>query len=210
MKHIVLGDLYGRNCWREIDIKRYDKMVFLGDYVDSFTLSNDIIYENIDDIINLKKESPDEVVLLIGNHDAQYMYFPNYQCSGFRAAMRSELTSLFNDNKDLFQIAYQRGNCLFTHAGITNSWYREFFRIPILEEIKETEDTLADILNKVDQTRFRYMLYTAGYFGGGEGNGSVTWADKKETAIDMLAGYHQIVGHTPVERVESIRGIIVD
>jgi hypothetical protein len=85
--------------------------------------------------------------------------------------------------------------------------YHEFLRLPILEKIKDDNDTLADLLNKVDQTGQRYILHTAGYFRGGQGNGGVTWADKKETTMDMLKGYHQVVGHTPVTRIESIRHI---
>jgi hypothetical protein len=204
MKHIIIGDLHGRDTWRQVSINKYDKVVFLGDYVDSFTISNLAIYENLKDIIHLKKRNPNKIVLLLGNHDIQYLYFPRYQCSGFRPAMQSQLTGLFNNHKDLFQIAYQKGNYLFSHAGITNSWYNDFLRLPILEKIKDKNDTLADLLNKVDQTGQRYILHTAGYFRGGEGNGGITWADKKETTMDMLKGYHQVVGHTIVDRVESV------
>ncbi|WP_419802161.1 metallophosphoesterase [Mucilaginibacter sp.] len=205
MKHIIIGDLHGKDYWQEINIENYDKVVFLGDYVDSFTASNTVIYENLENIINLKKRNPDKMVLLLGNHDIQYLYFPSYQCSGFRPTMQAELTSLFNDNKDLFQIAYQKGNYIFSHAGITNSWYQEFLRIPILQKIKDENDTLADLLNKVNQTGQRYILHAAGYFRGGEGNGGITWADKKETTTDMLKGYHQVVGHTVVHAVETLQ-----
>lgn len=205
MKHIIIGDLHGKDCWREINIKKYDKVVFLGDYVDSFTISDFAIYENLKNIISLRKRNPNKVVLLLGNHDIQYLYFPRFQCSGFRPTMQSQLTSLFNNNKNIFQIAYQKENYIFSHAGITNSWYNEFLRIPILEKIKDENDTLADLLNKVDQTGQRYILHTAGYFRGGDGNGGVTWADKKETTTDMLKGYHQVVGHTVIKEVETIR-----
>jgi len=205
MKHIIIGDLHGKDCWREINIKNYDKVVFLGDYVDSFTISDLAIYENLKNIIRLKKTNPHKVVLLLGNHDIQYLYFPRYQCSGFRPTMQSQLTNLFNNNKGLFQIAYQKENHIFSHAGITNSWYNEFLRIPILETIKDGDDTIADLLNKVDQTGQRYILHTAGYFRGGDGNGGVTWADKKETTMDMLKGHHQVVGHTVIKELETIR-----
>ena len=119
--------------------------------------------------------------------------------------MQRQLTYLFNDNRDLFQIAYQKGNHLMTHAGVTNSWYSDFSRLPILEKVKDENDSLADLLNKIDQTGQRYILHTAGYFRGGDGNGGVTWADKKETTTDMLKGYHQIVGHTIVENMEVVQ-----
>ncbi|MDB5142975.1 MAG: metallophosphoesterase [Mucilaginibacter sp.] len=152
-----------------------------------------------------EKKYPDKIVLLLGNHDIHYLYFPRYQCVGFRSSMQRQLTNLFYQNRHLFQIAYQKENYFFTHAGITNSWYSEFLKLPILAEIEDEKDTLANLINKVDQTRHRYILHTAGYFRGGRGNGGVTWADIKETQIDMLKGYHQIVGHSTVEKVKSIR-----
>ena len=204
MKHLIIGDIHGRDCWQAINVKNYDKVVFLGDYVDSFTLSDLTIYQNLKDIISLKKKNPNKIVLLLGNHDIHYLYFPRYQCVGFRPSMQRQLTSLFFDNKHLFKIAYQKENYIFTHAGITNSWYSEFLKLPIFAEIEDEKDTLADIINKADQTTHRYILHTAGYFRGGQGNGGVTWADIKETQIDMLKGYHQVVGHSSVNKVESI------
>ena len=205
MKHIIIGDIHGRDCWREVNVKNYDKVIFLGDFVDSFTLPDLIIYQNLKDIITLKKKYPNKIVLLLGNHDIHYLYFPRYQCVGFRPSMQRQLTNLFYENRHLFKIAYQKENHIFTHAGITNSWYNEFLKLPILAEIEDEKDTLADLINKVDQTPQRYILHTAGYFRGGQGNGGVTWADIKETQIDMLKGYHQIIGHSTVEKVKSIR-----
>jgi hypothetical protein len=63
-----------------------------------------------------------------------------------------QLTALFNNNKDCFQVAYQKGDYIFTHAGIINAWYSDFLRLPILEKIRDEKDILADLLNKVNQT----------------------------------------------------------
>jgi predicted phosphodiesterase len=200
MKHVIIGDLHGKDCWKEIDIRKFDKVVFLGDYVDHWTASDLSIEQNLKEIIRFKKRHWDKVILLLGNHDIQYLYFPLNRCTGFRPAMQQSLTNLFNLNKNYFQVAYQKGNYLFTHAGVTNSWYHDFQRLPILEKIKEEDDTLADMLNKADQTSQRYLLHVR----GGQGNGGITWADRKETMADMLKGFHQVVGHTQVPEVESI------
>lgn len=205
MKHIIIGDIHGRDCWREVNVKNYDKVIFLGDYVDSFTLADSVIYQNLKDILALKKKYPNKIILLLGNHDIHYLYFPRYQCIGFRPSMQRQLTGLFFENKHLFKIAYQKENYILSHAGITNSWYNEFLKLTTLSDIKDEKDTLADLINKVDQTPQRYILHTAGFFRGGQGNGGVTWADIKETQIDMLKGYHQVVGHSKVEKIESIR-----
>ena len=38
MKHVIIGDLHGKDVWKEININCYDRVVFVGDYVDHWTL----------------------------------------------------------------------------------------------------------------------------------------------------------------------------
>ena len=204
MKHLIIGDLHGKDCWKAVDIKAYDKIVFLGDYVDHWTISDQRIYENLQDVIKLKKKHPKNVELLLGNHDVQYLYYPHFLCSGFRPGMQRPLTYLFNTHKDIFKVAYQRDNYMFTHAGVTNSWYAEFVNLPLLQQIKDKRDTIADLINKVEQTGQRWLLHKAGSIRGGDGHGGVTWADRKEMIADMLNGYYQVVGHTVVPQVEVV------
>jgi 3',5'-cyclic AMP phosphodiesterase CpdA len=203
MKHVIIGDLHGKDVWRQVEIAKYDKVVFLGDYVDDFLFPDLVIDRNLQDIITLKKKYPEKVILLLGNHDVQYMFYPHFRCSGFRDSMKRPLGALFNLNYDLFQVAYQCGNCLFTHAGLSNAWYLEFIRLPRWK-IKDRQESLADILNYTNGTSHRDLLHCAGYARGGVGYGGITWADKSETETDCLIGYHQIVGHTPVKYVEQI------
>ncbi len=204
MKHIVVGDLHGKNCWKQIDVSAYDRVVFLGDYVDHWTHTNTEILSNLEEIIAFKRQYPDKVILLLGNHDVQYLYFPYFRCTGFRPLMQPDLTDLFHRNRELFQVAYQQGNHLFTHAGVTNDWYDDLLSLLATSRLKISTDRIADLLNKVDQTASRSILHTVGEERGGIGNGGITWADKKETTADMLTGYHQVVGHTPVPHVETI------
>lgn len=211
MKHLIIGDLHGRDCWQQIDIEKYDHVVFLGDYVDSFILSDEAIYENLKKLIKLKKKHGRRMTLLIGNHDVQYRYFPRYQIKGFRPSMQQRLTELFYQNWSCFQMAYQYGNYVFTHAGITNAWYRDFLRSPALSRIDTGMVDIAGVINAVaalENSTDRYMLYSEGIYRGipGDmGNGSPIWADRKETMMDMLQGYHQVVGHTRVDEPETVR-----
>ena len=204
MKHIVIGDLHGQDIWQHVNTKSYDKVIFLGDYVDSYTLSDLVILENLKKIIALKKRQPEKIVLLLGNHDAHYLHYPRFECSGFRPSMQRDLTTLLCKNADLFQVAYQKNNYLFTHAGVTNNWYSEIMRLPVLQQICEQEETLAAQLNRLEKTTYRASLYDAGIERGGFGYGGPLWADLKETFTDMLHGYHQVVGHTRVEEIRTV------
>ncbi|MDB5124747.1 MAG: metallophosphoesterase [Mucilaginibacter sp.] len=207
MKHIIIGDLHGRNVWQQIDIERYDIVVFLGDYVDSVDKTDEAILENLKEILELKHSNPEKVILLWGNHDVQYLHFPLYRCTNFRQEMQFELTSVFNENRSSFQMAYQKDNYLFTHAGLSNAWYNEFLSLPVLRKIKDDTDTIADLINKLEETAQRGLLYRIGADRGGHGNGGILWADILETSTDLLNGYHQVVGHTKVPRPKTISAI---
>jgi 3',5'-cyclic AMP phosphodiesterase CpdA len=204
MKHLIIGDLHGKDRWKDIQINHYDKIIFLGDYVDHWTLPDRFIYQNLQDIIALKKQNPEQIELLLGNHDVQYLHYPHYLCSGFRPTMQRSLTALFNENRDLFKVAYQQQNYLISHAGVTNRWHKDFLELRLIQQIKDEQDTVADLLNKAEQTAQRWILHQAGSSRGGEGPGGITWADRKDLIADMLDGYHQIVGHTVISKVEVV------
>jgi predicted MPP superfamily phosphohydrolase len=209
MKIITISDLHGRNPWLHIDVESYDKVIFLGDYTDSYDLSDAAILENLSQIIRLKQQAPDKVVLLIGNHDAQYLHFPHYRCSGFRPSMLPALTSLFTENQPLFQIAHQEGSYLFTHAGVTNRWLAHIPKGHLSAKLElnlQALDQLADAMNTMHQNRMmRTALFDVSHLRGGyDEAGGPLWADKRETSTDYLPGLHQIVGHTPVPEFTTI------
>jgi predicted phosphodiesterase len=205
MKHLVIGDLHGKDIWQKIRINQYEKIIFVGDYVDHWTLPDRFIYENLQNIIKLKRQYPEKIELLLGNHDVQYLHYPQYLCSGFRPSMQRSLSFLFDKNRDLFKVAYQREKWIISHAGITNKWHEQFRAHRIIHGISEEQDTVADLINRVQNTVHRWMLHQAGSSRGGEGPGGITWADRKELIADMLEGYDQIVGHSVIAKPELVQ-----
>ena len=72
MKIKVIGDIHGKDTWKKYNnFNDCDIIVFLGDYVDSFYESNETIYNNLEEIIQFKKDNKNKVILLLGNHDNQ-------------------------------------------------------------------------------------------------------------------------------------------
>ncbi|RYZ28542.1 MAG: hypothetical protein EOO10_09195 [Chitinophagaceae bacterium] len=130
MKTIVLRDIHGRRVWMDVvNTQTFDKVVFLGDYVDSFDVSSKDQLENLMDIVAFKKSCPEKVILLIGNHD--YHYFPEVGdtgTSGYRANMAPSFGDVFDQNRNLFQMAYKEGTCLFTHAGFAPTWLERHWK----------------------------------------------------------------------------------
>lgn len=69
MKTLILGDTHGRGVWEYIiEKEKPDKVVFLGDYFDSFDINFENQMVNFMRIINFKKKFKKDVTLLIGNH----------------------------------------------------------------------------------------------------------------------------------------------
>jgi Calcineurin-like phosphoesterase len=194
MKLLAIGDIHGRDVWKDINFLAFDKVVFVGDYVDSYTRSDWQVYQNLKEIIDFKKQNFDKVVLLLGNHDIHYSHYPNHRCSGFREIAQYDLTELFTTHKDCFQLAYQIDNQLFTHAGISG-----FKGVPY--------DKIAERLNEMnDDENGQNVLFQVGKLRGGtEKVGGIVWADKLETQYDYLFGLNQIVGHTRLDDFESYR-----
>lgn len=201
MKILSIGDIHGRDNWKSINFQEYDKIVFIGDYVDSYYLSCKIILDNLLDIIQFKKDNLEKVILLLGNHDIQYLWNPQFRCSGFKAEMIGSYDILFRENRDLFQVAYQYKNYLWTHAGVSNSWYNYYE-----DKLKCIEnETLADRFNDISNSSLNYILHEVGAIRGGMryNNGGITWADRSETKTNYLKEFHQIVGHTPITEITT-------
>jgi hypothetical protein len=210
MKFCSVGDLHGRDIWRKLKYKggKPDKIIFVGDYCDSYYLSNEEILDNLVEIINFKKQNPELVELLLGNHDISYMYFPDYWCEGFRADAQPDLNRLLNENRKLFSVAYQYKNYLWTHAGVANEWLSEFKPHAMAKGIW-SDQNLAQTFNDTNETSLREKLFQISgkrvKFGVQLGVGGIVWADKSETTEDCLLGHHQIVGHTPVAKNITIK-----
>lgn len=201
MKICSIGDIHGHQKWKEVDPEKYDKIVFVGDYVDSFSVTDTDMLANFMDIIEFKKKYADKVVLLLGNHDIQYLFHPEYRCSGFRVTLFPSLTALYKENRSLFQAAYQHENYIWTHAGISIPWFNSHAeRLKLVEE-----ETLADRLNEILNTSANFILHEVGAIRGGGryDHGGITWADRSETRDNYIKGYHQIVGHTPIREIQT-------
>lgn len=201
MKTVSIGDTHGIAAAEQVEmiIDHHDKFIFLGDYVDSFDVDNSSMLKNLLDIIALKERFPEKIVLLWGNHDIHYFLGDRYYSSGYRPEMRQEFHRIFRDNEKLFQLAYQAGDFIWTHAGISDLWLKKR-----LKYVLNNEMTLADILNEAFSVRYP-SLFDVGFNRGGSNiAGGPLWCDKEELIQFPLKGFNQIAGHNRVEDFEII------
>lgn len=197
MKTISIGDLHGHDSWNTIKQENFDKIIFIGDYVDSFTMPSISIKKNLLDVIEFKNQFPDKVILLWGNHDIQYYFLGEsmHLCTGYRPEVRHDLHQIFKTNKHLFQAVFQIDKYLWTHAGLHKGWWEYRFKKGSKYEGKIT---LEEQLNAAFEVHDNCLFDVGHRRGGYHDVGGIFWADKLDTYTNPLPGYHQIIGHTHV------------
>jgi Calcineurin-like phosphoesterase len=202
MKTLTIGDIHGLPDWKKVNPGDFDIMVFLGDYIDSYSVKDDEMLQNLEEIISLKTAFPKKVKLLIGNHENSYL-FRQYRTTGYRYEIAEQIKGILSSNIDLFQVALQYRNYLWTHAGI----HTEFYNQKLASCVLEADKSLAKTLERLFREEY-HPLFEVGYERGGwdeKMTGGPFWIDKSRLLKDPLRGYHQIVGHTPVDTIEHFK-----
>lgn len=188
MKTLFLGDIHGRSIWKLIvEREKPDKVVFIGDYFDSFDVPGLEQMHNFKEIVAYKESGKSEVVLLVGNHDYHYMDVEDEgNCSGYQPNLSFDIKFLLKENMRHLQMAHVHEGWLCTHAGVTNTFckYRDL----------DTNNIESD-LNEL----FKYQPDSFG-FDGWDGYGDdVTqgplWVRPRSLRKDAI-DHKQIVGHT--------------
>lgn len=227
MKTLTIGDIHGRRDWKrflfgnndlyrewrraadinKVDVVKnllplydYDKIIFIGDYVDSFNVENIDMKENLQDIIHLARFERDRVVLLLGNHDVQYFIPKVSGCSGFRPEMMWDFQELFQRDRDLFHLAFQHKDWLWTHAGINEKFYGDHME----NKPRQGTDDWAQVLNDMMRREENQVFQVSSYRGGASLYSGPLWTDKNELIKEPMPGMNQIVGHTPVDDITEV------
>lgn len=194
MKWITIGDIHGRDNWKSIDINQYDKVIFMGDYVDGREELDEL--KNLEEIIDLKLNHPDKVVLLVGNHDLQYHWHSSRRLRIYKEKYALDYQRLFKQYEEHFQLSYYAFDHLWIHAGVTTRWiqYMQMHGHDFSE--CKTKD-LSIQLNRLFEKGCK-ELYSVGKARGGNDVGGPFWADISELK-SSAAPIHQIVGHNKSE-----------
>ena len=157
MKTIAIGDVHGRSLWKLIvHQENPDRVIFIGDYFDSFNIKGEDQLNNFLDIIEYKKSSGKEVIMLIGNHD--YHYFPEIGdtgTSGYQRIFKHQIEPTIDANREHLQMAYQMDEFLFSHAGVSSKFMDSVFGT----DGWKTE-TIVDQLN--EQFKYRPLTFQFG------------------------------------------------
>jgi predicted MPP superfamily phosphohydrolase len=208
MKTICIGDIHGRSNWKLAIYQEesVDRVIFIGDYFDSFDIPGVEQIDNFKQIIRYKEDNPQvEVIMLIGNHDHHYFPEIGYTgTSGYQHRIAPSITQVIDENRHHLQMAYGFGDYLFTHAGVSPVFMDQVFG----KDDWSKESVVVD-LNEL----FRYKP-KAFEFNGFDSSGdnrtqtpiwirprSLMSVNKKHEK-GLKKDYIQVVGHTHMKRID--------
>lgn len=204
-KWVIIPDVHGRRFWRSaVQGHEEDKIIFLGDYVDPYDreeIPAGKAFDELKDILAFKKEHPDNVVLLLGNHDMGYLD-PAICCCRMDFCREKQIGDLLREHLDLFDIVHveeaESGPVLFSHAGIAERWVKKNKKI--LGKKHFDPLVLNEMLHDEAERKrlFAALADVSWYRGGPDAVGSPVWADVREFAAGerFIDGYLHIFGHS--------------
>jgi predicted phosphodiesterase len=205
-KLVAIGDIHGSSNWKKIIQKEEvdTKVLFIGDYFDSFFIPPDEQIKNFKEIVKLKLANPENVILITGNHDLHYLVDERY--SGFQAGRAAEIKALVAPLiLDRTMIAcHQHGKFVFTHAGISRTWCKNAGITGF--EAKPLPSIINDmLLDRKDL--FCYAPIDKTGYGESMAQGPM-WIRPDSLIADPIEGYTQVVGHTHQEHVDYQKNVI--
>lgn len=205
---IIIPDIHGRDFWKKPVEENIGKehIIFLGDYLDQYDyeqIDSCEVFPRFEEIISIKRDNPNSVTLLLGNHDLHYV---NGDLLGGRYdylhALRNRKSIV--DNAELFQLAHEvelsGQKYLFTHAGVVRGWFEKYKAY--LGGIKPED--IGKQLNKYWRNRGYWprlfsILADVSFSRWGDCEwGSPIWSDATDMNLSdyEVRGIYQIFGHS--------------
>jgi hypothetical protein len=213
-KYRVIGDVHGRKNWSDLvtPFNEDTLYIFVGDYTDPYYYEGvgyDQMIEQILLMLQFKREHPDNVVLLVGNHDLQYIADIR-ETNRYDRSNGPKISKIFKENEDLFSgVAYQVGEkYLITHAGVTLDWYQKWIDYKkdslTLEKLCEQINHLWD--ENKEAFGFSKSARMSDYYGTSSSQGPL-WIRPLSLWENNIFGFGsgkiQVVGHTRFEHYKD-------
>lgn len=200
MKTLVLGDIHGRDCWKQIVEKEApDRVIFLGDFVTTHELySEDDQLQQLDEILEYKRQHPNTIILR-GNHDLDGL---GYYWAGCYPAPGRKVRATMSHTKPLGQEFLKLTQWIhveeiggkpyiFAHAGVTMDWLTQILKL----DTTDIPAALVQINGMEPDERFGF---TGGRWDnyGTDPQQSCVWIRPDTLVRHAVPGYNYVVGHT--------------
>ena len=175
---------------------KVDHYILLGDWQDAFPPQQNTPDETAA-MLQYVLEMSERYTCLWGNHDVSY-YDHKRMCGGWQPNRQSAMHDIewdrFHLGAYITSVEPDRDHWLFTHAGLSQRWFRDATYSPIspnlVEVIAILEQAEMDLKGQLPNP----FLEAGISRGGRQAVGGVLWADWSE--LDSIKGIKQMVGHT--------------
>lgn len=202
-KTVFIGDIHGSDRWKSVISNETDadRFVFVGDYFDSFDIPGLIQMHNFKEIVEFKKTSPAEVIMLIGNHD--YHYFPEIGSngtSGYQPRLAPAISMLIQENRKDLQLAYSFDNVICTHAGISEVFLDQVFGYKTWSLSNIVKD-----LNELFEYKPKSFEFNGFEPTGDNQSQTPLWIRPRSLVIaskNIRKSFYQVVGHTTLRHMD--------
>jgi hypothetical protein len=191
---LAIGDIHGRTFWKHNLKKKFTEYYFTGDYFDSYTISFSRQYRNFIEICK-RAGDDDRLKLCLGNHDYHYLSgVDNQFYSGFQDYNYHKINEILETNMELLKIVrVTPDDYIISHAGVTNYFLNSL-------GLKDPEDVNGAFNNDRNILNFNGTdIY------GDDITQSPIWIRPSSLQSDAAAGYSQIVGHTPMQKISEFK-----
>lgn len=208
---IIIPDIHGRTFWKgALRNRETEDIVFLGDYVDPYDyegITTEQAIANLEEILAFKHEHPDNVTLLLGNHDLGYLC-PSINMCRHSDEYEDEIERLFTDHLQDFVLCTSRQiqgkTYLFSHAMLNSYWLKlcqQYLHFDYSHP-KEIASLLNQMFSTQQEKMYLLLSVVSRYRGGEFPFGSIVWSDIDETQIPnaIVQGTYNVFGHTQLQR----------
>jgi hypothetical protein len=192
---LAIGDIHGRNFWKRYIEEDFTEFYVLGDYFDSFDLPFVGQYRNFRELSERARED-NRIKLCLGNHDYHYLANVMEMYSGYQEDHFPEILEILEQNLDLLKVVYvTEDNYIISHAGVS-AWF--------MRRMKKAGYTRVEDINRAFAEDRSILKFNGDNPFGNDITQSPIWIRSDSLEKQPVAGYSQIVGHTPLDKIVTV------
>jgi hypothetical protein len=174
----------------------FSEYYILGDYFDSFDKLFTTQYRNFADLCETVRQDG-RIKLCLGNHDYHYLSgITEQRYSGFQDRNYDAINEILEANMDLLRVVYVTGDkYLISHAGVSAVFMKKMLKLGV---------TTAEGINEAFKADRNILTFDGMDISGDDVTQSPIWIRPRSLQRRPLAGYNQIIGHTPVRKIKEV------
>jgi len=185
------------------NIASFDKVIFLGDFFDHIDETFEVQKTNFIDTMDFKKQNPQKVTILLGNHDANYILEDMYK---WQEEYADQIQTLIKQHILDIDVTYIEDKWIFSHAGVSKVWMKNILQDQTDDDF--TPDFCMNFFAKVNKFfhayDFNYLRFMGTDCSGNNITQNPLWIRPESLKYVALKGFNQAVGHSAVPDSQRI------